>query len=470
MSDTKVIHSSDTSGHIFSLFLKYVSANVLGMIGFSCYILADTFFIARGIGSDALAALNLVLPAYSLLNGTGLMIGMGGGSRYSLSSTHPEGETHRTVFTQSVLLAVIAAIFFALTGLLGAEPLCLLLGADSRTLPFAVPYIRILLAFAPLFLANNLLVCFVRNDGEPALSMAGMIIGSLSNILLDYLFIYPLNLGMVGAALATATAPLISMGILSTHFLRGNSHFRLMKTKPSLSTASSICSLGVSSLITEVSSGIVILVFNFLILDLSGNTGVAAYGVLANIALVLIAISTGIAQGIQPIVSSHPGKKGQPVRHQIRCYALLTALLLALLSYAVIFLLADPIADLFNKDQNTALTSIAADGMRIYFTSLFFSGINIVAAVFLSSTDHPKQAFILSPKRIPADHPGRFSSGSFIRTHRDLDVTPGNRGDRMYLFPSFSEESLNITADSCSLSLRYEDDFPKIFFISTFMI
>ena len=76
MSDTKVIHSSDTSGHIFSLFLKYVSANVLGMIGFSCYILADTFFIARGIGSDALAALNLVLPAYSLLNGTGLMISM----------------------------------------------------------------------------------------------------------------------------------------------------------------------------------------------------------------------------------------------------------------------------------------------------------------------------------------------------------------------------------------------------------
>ena len=455
MSDTKVIHSSDTSGHIFSLFLKYVSANVLGMIGFSCYILADTFFIARGIGSDALAALNLVLPAYSLLNGTGLMIGIGRGSRYSLSSTHPEGETHRTVFTQSVLLAVIAAIFFALTGLLGAEPLCLLLGADSRTLPFAVPYIRILLAFAPLFLANNLLVCFVRNDGEPALSMAGMIIGSLSNILLDYLFIYPLNLGMVGAALATATAPLISMGILSTHFLRGNSHFRLMKTKPSLSTASSICSLGVSSLITEVSSGIVILVFNFLILDLSGNTGVAAYGVLANIALVLIAISTGIAQGIQPIVSSHPGKKGQPVRHQIRCYALLTALLLALLSYAVIFLLADPIADLFNKDQNTALTSIAADGMRIYFK---FHG-------------PPKTGiYPLSSKRIPADHPGRFSSGSFIRTHRDLDVTPGNRGDRTYLFPSFSEESLNITADSCSLSLRYEDDFPKIFFISTFMI
>ena len=96
MSDTKVIHSSDTSGHIFSLFLKYVSANVLGMIGFSCYILADTFFIARGIGSDALAALNLVLPAYSLLNGTGLMIGMRN-APHSLYTVRPAG-SHRSYF------------------------------------------------------------------------------------------------------------------------------------------------------------------------------------------------------------------------------------------------------------------------------------------------------------------------------------------------------------------------------------
>ena len=97
MSDTKVIHSSDTSGHIFSLFLKYVSANVLGMIGFSCYILADTFFIARGIGSDALAALNLVLPAYSLLNGTGLHAPGRRNAPHSLYTVRPAG-SHRNYF------------------------------------------------------------------------------------------------------------------------------------------------------------------------------------------------------------------------------------------------------------------------------------------------------------------------------------------------------------------------------------
>ena len=98
--------------HVFPLFVKYVSANVLGMIGYSCYILADTFFVARGIGSDAIAALNLVLPAFSLLNGTGLMIGMGAAARYSLSSGRADSEIHRTIFTQALQLAFIAMLFF----------------------------------------------------------------------------------------------------------------------------------------------------------------------------------------------------------------------------------------------------------------------------------------------------------------------------------------------------------------------
>ena len=381
---------------VFSLFLKYVSANVLGMIGFSCYILADTFFIARGIGANALAALNLVLPAYSLLNGTGLMIGMGGAARYSLSSAQPESELHRAIFTRSVHLAILAMFFFSGTGLLLASPLCRLLGADTSTMPYAVPYIRILLAFSPLFLMNNLLNCFVRNDGEPQLSMTAMIVGSLSNIVLDYIFIYPLNMGMTGAALATATAPLIGMSILSSHFWRKQNQFHWVSTRLTFKSIKDICSLGVSSLITEVSSGIVILVFNFLILDLSGNTGVAAYGILANIALVLVSIFTGIGQGIQPIVSSHSGKSGKIVRQKTRRYALLTALLLALLSYLIIALLATPIAGLFNNSDDLSLTLLAANGMKIYFVSLFFTGINMVTATFLSASDKPAQAFIIS--------------------------------------------------------------------------
>ena len=381
---------------IGNLFLKYVSANVLGMIGYSCYILADTFFIARGIGADALAALNLVLPAYSLMNGTGLMIGMGAASRYTISSTKPEGTLHRTIFTQALYLAAFAAVIFSSGGIFLPDRIAAVLGANADTIGYATDYIRILLIFSPLFLGNNLLLSFVRNDGAPRLSMTGMIVGSLTNIVLDYVFIYPLGMGMTGAALATATAPVISMLIMSVHFIKKRNHFRPVRTRLSLVRWGDICTLGVSSLVTELSSGVVIIVFNYLILGLNGNTGVAAYGILANIALVLVSIYTGIGQGVQPIVSRYAGKDGEEQRRNLRRYALATSLSFALLSYLLIAVFAVPLADLFNREHDPILTDIASNGMRIYFVSLFFSGINIVAAAFLSSIDRPKQAFAVS--------------------------------------------------------------------------
>ena len=381
---------------IGNLFLKYVSANVLGMIGYSCYILADTFFIARGIGADALAALNLVLPAYSLMNGTGLMIGMGAASRYTISSTKPEGTLHRTIFTQALYLAAFAAVIFSSGGIFLPDRIAAVLGANADTIGYATDYIRILLIFSPLFLGNNLLLSFVRNDGAPRLSMTGMIVGSLTNIVLDYVFIYPLGMGMTGAALATATAPVISMLIMSVHFIKKRNYFRPVRTRLSLVRWGDICTLGVSSLVTELSSGVVIIVFNYLILGLNGNTGVAAYGILANIALVLVSIYTGIGQGVQPIVSRYAGKDGEEQRRSLRRYALATSLSFALLSYLLIAVFAVPLAELFNREHDPILTDIASNGMRIYFVSLFFSGINIVAAAFLSSADRPKQAFVIS--------------------------------------------------------------------------
>ena len=381
---------------VFQQFLKYVSANVLGMIGFSCYILADTFFIARGIGSDALAALNLALPAYSLMNGTGLMIGMGAAARYSLSAAQPKDKVHRAVFTHGLYLCALAAVIFSCAGALIPEQIAYVLGANKETISYATDYLRILLIFSPLFLGNNLLTCFVRNDRAPGLSMTGMIAGSLSNIVLDYVFVYPLGMGMTGAAIATATAPVISMAVLSVHFITKHNHFSLLPgVHFSFKRLRDICVLGVSSLISELSSGIVIIVFNFLILSLNGNTGVAAYGILANIALVLISIFTGIAQGIQPLVSRHASDDDRVI-HTIRRYSLITALLLALSAYAVFVCWSVPIAELFNRDHDPVLTEIASGGMKIYFVSLFFSGINIVTASFLSSSDRPKQAFGVS--------------------------------------------------------------------------
>ena len=158
-------------------------------------------------------------------------------------------------------------------------------------------YLRVILLFAPAFLCNDILICFVRNDGAPRLSMLAMLGGSFCNILLDYVFIFPLGMGLFGAVLATGLAPVVSMLILSLHWLRGRSGLRPAKGPPRLSAVRAIFSLGLPSLVTEVSSGIVIIAFNFILLELLGNVGVAAYGVIANLSLVWSPSSPGSRRG-----------------------------------------------------------------------------------------------------------------------------------------------------------------------------
>ena len=380
-------------------FVKYVSSNIMGMIGLSCYILADTFFIARGIGADGLTALNLALPVYSVFNGAGLMISMGGATRYSISRGNGDKQAFRDIFSHALYFTIILSILIVILGITSTKSLALLLGADDTTLAMTSSYLRILMLFTPFFMCNNLLTCFVRNDGAPELAMTGMLIGTLGNIILDYLFIFPLHLGMKGAAMATTAAPCMGILILSTHFWRRKNQFHFHIVRPSLRRLFDICALGASSLIAELSSGVVIIVFNLILLKISGNLGVAAYGIIVNIALVLISIYTGIAQGIQPIISRNYGSREYDSIKKALRYALLLSAALSVLSYAIMFLYATPITALFNKDENPILAAMAEQGIQMYFTALPFVGTNIIAAAYLSCINRPGQAFLLSGLR-----------------------------------------------------------------------
>lgn len=384
------------SNTCFQDFLKYASLNVAGMLGLSCYILADTFFVSKALGANGLTALNLAIPVYSFINGSGLMIGMGGATKFSIARGQGKDQRVNQIFSTAVFLtAVLAGIFF-LIGIFAAGPLIRLLGADDTIYGMGKTYLRVLLLFAPLFMTNNLLLCFIRNDKAPQLAMAAMITGSLSNVVLDYLFMFPLGMGIFGAAFATGLAPVISISILSPFLLKKKNHFHLQKCRIVLQEIWGILSCGIPSLITEVSSGIVIIIFNILILGLAGNIGVAAYGVVANISLVVIAVYTGIAQGIQPILSSNYGAGKKQNLHAIFCYAAGAVLLLSAGIYLCIFFGADPITAVFNSEHSAALQSIAAQGLKIYFTGCVFAGMNIVLSVYFTSTDHPKPAHLIS--------------------------------------------------------------------------
>lgn len=370
-------------------FTHYVSLSVFGMMAISCYILADTFFVAQGIGSSGLTALNLAIPMYSFIHGTGLMIGMGGATRFALTKS-------KTIFTQALFFTGMMSILFVFMGICFSSRLAVLLGADELTFPNTAIYLKTILCFSPMFLLNNLMLCFVRNDKNPKLSMMAMMIGSLSNIILDYVFVFPMNMGMFGAAFATGIAPIISLLVLLPHFLKRQNTFHVEKTSHHLSAFQDITKLGISALITEFSSGIVIIVFNIIILKLEGNIGVAAYGIIANIALVIISIFTGIAQGIQPLLSDRYRLKCYHDCKKIMRYAFVCAATISLFIYSITFMFSEQIISIFNSEANVQLMSIAIIGMRLYFIGFFFIGLNILCIAYFGAIDHTKYAFIIS--------------------------------------------------------------------------
>lgn len=381
---------------ILQTFLKYTAFNILGMIGFSCYILADTVFVARGVGTSGLAALNLAIPLYSIISGLGLMIGIGGATRYAIARGSKDKELQDGIFTQAFFFTIIVSVILVIFGFFLSESIAAAFCNDLKIERMMSDYLKTIFVFTPMFAVNNVVNCFVRNDNNPKLAAAAMMAGSLSNIILDFVFIFPCNMGLFGAALATGIAPVVGLLVLSVHFIQKKNGFFLKKEKLHLQTIMDISKIGASSLIGELSSGIVIAVFNTMVLRLAGTIGVAAYGIIANVALVVISIFNGMAQGMQPIISDNYGKQKFENVKKTYHYGLVMAIITAILIYTITFLFEEPIISIFNKENSEQLAQITRDGMKIYFAAFFFSGINIVSTAYFSAVDKPIQAFTIS--------------------------------------------------------------------------
>nr|WP_317449881.1 MATE family efflux transporter [uncultured Sellimonas sp.] len=380
----------------FQDFIRYSFFSIMGMIAISCYILADTFFVAQGLGTNGLAALNLAIPTYDFIHGTGLMLGMGGATRFSILKSQNNQKGADTIFTNTVYLGIFFSVIFMLGGLFFSGSLARLLGADQNTFEMTNTYLHIMMLFSPAFIFNDIILCFVRNDGNPRISMVATVLGSLFNVLFDYLFIFPFGMGMLGAVLATGFSPVVGLIIMSPHWLGKKRGFHFRKLVPDADSIRTNISLGFPSLLSQISAAIVMIVFNMLILGLKGNTGVAAYGIIANISLVVLSFYTGIAQGIQPLVSHSYGQKKTDGIRQFLRYAMISMVILSAVMYLILFVFADPIASAFNSEHNAKLQEIAVTGLKLYFTSLVFAGFNIILSMYFTSVEKVLPAQIIS--------------------------------------------------------------------------
>jgi len=377
-------------------FMKYVTLGIFSMMGISLVVFVDTFFIANGVGARGIAALNIVLPILHLFNGLGWMLGVGGATLYSIDRGKGKLQEGKQNFTLTVVVSLILSVSFLVLTLTFSDSILRFLGVNESIFDMSKGYYMIIAGVSPLFILNNMFITFLRNDNGPKLAMIGMLTGALFNIILDYLFIFPLGWGLQGAALATATSPAVSLLISLFHLKNQGRQLNFSKFSFQLKKVKEIFSIGFSSFLNEFSSALVMFLFNIVILQLVGNVGVSAYAIIANMNIVVIAIFTGIGQGFQPLVSTYHGARESNKVRKLLKYGLLTSIVFGVVFLVLGIIFTGEIVALFNNEQNIVLQQLAERGLVLYFVSFLMTGVNFSVIYFMSAVEKPRPSYIIS--------------------------------------------------------------------------
>ena len=393
-----------TGGRIATLMRRYVVPTTLGMFTVSLYILADTVIVGRAMGAVGLAALNISIPLFNLFFGTGLAFGVGAATAIGVSAGRGNVGIVQPLYRHAIVGALTVGTLYTAVGHIHLESLIHVMGATPTTHGMVRDYVSTVVTFSAVFVLVYTLVPLVRNDGAPRLAMAGMMIGGILNIILDVLFVVVLDAGMRGAALATTLSACVSAAILVPHAaIRvgiGRRHAEVTadpRPSPAV-TLPRILANGTAGFVTEVSSGVVIFLFNITILRVADEVDVAAYGIVANVTLVCVALFTGIAQGTQPLVSAGFGAGFHRRTHRIFVVAAAAAATVGAAVAAVGLIAPTTMARAFTE-ADPALIVATQRGIRNVFPAFPVMAFNIVAAGFLQAQERAASSAAIAAGR-----------------------------------------------------------------------
>ena len=379
-----------------TLFVKYAIPQLIGLLFNSVYIIVDGVFIGHRLGTDAMAAAAVSVPLVEILIALSIAVATGAGVLISSRLGQGQKERARQVFTLSILCTAAMGVLICVLGNIWIHPLAELLGSTPAIHDEAVRYMWYIVTFSPFQLFSFLLSGLVRNDNRPKLAMAALVLGSVSNIVLDYVFMYPLNMGIAGAALATALGPIFSVIILLPHFLlkRGDLYFSRFKFK--WRDVGSVYVLGFPSFIMEFTIGIITFVYNFAIVRFGfGEIGLAAYLVIGYLMLIILTLFLGMSQGLQPVFSYFMGTGETDRSRALLSFSIKMFLLIGIACYVLIVLFSRAFFTIFNPGD-PALIDFAVDKSLPYFSGFFLAGFNILMVAFWQSSDHTRKALAVS--------------------------------------------------------------------------
>lgn len=289
-------------------FFQYVIPSIGAMLVSGLYFVVDGIFVGRGIGTNGLAAVSLSVPFISLLIAIPMMIAMGGASLTSISFGRGETEQANEHFNTSIFLVLVFALFMSVIAVSFPKIIAGLLGVNEALLEDTALYLKYFVVFGIFFSGAMVLAAFVRNDGNPKLVFWGMTVGAGCNIFLDWLFVFPLQMGLKGAAIASGLGQVLACAILSFHFILRKGSLRLSLSKITRKEIGSILHTGLPEFVTQMNSPVTTFCYNQIVIRTFGEIGMAAFSVVAYLLTIILAIFAGLAQGIQPLLSLSRGQ------------------------------------------------------------------------------------------------------------------------------------------------------------------
>lgn len=383
------------TGNIRKIYVAYLVPTLIAMLSNSLYCLVDVFFISKGAGSTGLAALNIAMPIFTLQSSIGLLFGVGGATIMSIAEGAKDTKLRNRAFTCSVVFMLIIGIVLSLLSFVFVEEFARMLGASEELLPHVVLYLKPIgitsFAFVLMYASSILM----RSDHAPKLAMNALMIGNISNMVLDYVFVMIFDGGIAGASIATAFSPILTLLWISRHFLLKKNTVYFVKDFFQIDMFKRMLSAGLGSGIMEISAGAVIVIFNAIIISIAGAQALAAYSIITNIAYVLKGLLNGFAQAGQPIISANHGAN-QPERVKEVLYEMLKlSVIFTAVVYLIFLIFPEAVASVFtNSDQE--LLNLSAHGIRLYFSSIVFTAMNTALMYYFQSLERGKLATIIS--------------------------------------------------------------------------
>ncbi|WP_053979474.1 MATE family efflux transporter [Marinagarivorans algicola] len=393
---SQVSSPSFHSHSVIRIFFRYVIPSILSLLAISTASLIDGFFIGNYVGTEALAAINLLMPFFSLLFGIALMLAVGGAIKAGLYIGAKEYRLASEIFSKTLMAVFIITACTVPIALFFAQPLFLILGADPELIPWMNEYFNVIIYSTVVQLCGLVLYYFLRADDYPELGMHALLLGAVVNIILDSVFVYYFNWGLQGAAWATFIAQSMQILLLARYFFMKEHRLNIVWPKTSWLELLHTAYNGFSEFVNEFSIGVVILVLHWIVNTQSGVEGIAAFSVINYLIFVSLMTYYGIVDAMHAILAPNIGARRFSRVFDFMCLAGFSISILSLLFLSSIFIFRINIVEFFLKDEAVVVADLVSEFIFLIWPIFIFNGFNVLICAYLTCAQKPLHSTVIA--------------------------------------------------------------------------